>query len=116
MKSSKCQQMRQWILIVNKSKIKLSELDRAKLGTIIRAITSHNGLKYHKFVTGNSKSSTCRFCSINMEDMVHLALECNGLRIEQKACFGLNPPNITGLLSFINLKHTDQALKNREID
>ncbi len=67
-------------------------------------------------MTGNSESSTCRFCGIHREDMAHLAFECDALRDEQTACFGSNPPNITDLLSFINLKHIDQALNNREVD
>ena len=92
---------------------------RHKLGKIIRIITGHNTLNYHKSKVDPLISNTCRFCLQSPETSWHLATECPALLAETRQCFlgkELQTENweVEELVNFSEIVRVEAALEGWE--
>jgi ribonuclease HI len=54
----------------------IMKFGRSRVGTIVRAITGHNGLRYFRSKVDGTLDPTCRFCEEENETFWHLVAEC----------------------------------------
>ena len=63
-------------------------LSRKKLSRLIRIISGHNGLLYHRHNIDNSIDPTCRYCEQEIESFSHFLLYCPTFDAERHDIFG----------------------------
>ena len=92
------------------------KLTRKKLSRLIRIVTGHNGLLYHRHNIENAVDPTCRFCENAIESFHHFILECIAFDAERQEFFqgriisGNMDWTITELLEFSFIPRINDAL------
>ena len=92
------------------------KLSRKKLSRLIRIVTGHNGLLYHRHNIENSIDPTCRYCESDFESFSHFLLECSSFDrdrqeiFQQRDLFGTIDWKIEELLKFSFLPRIHDAL------
>jgi len=84
--------------------------DRSDIGLLMRWITGHNFLRYHRSLLDKTglTSPMCRFCHTEPESAYHIILHCPAFNDERRLILNIQHPNhdpttipISALLQFI---------------
>ena len=95
---------------------KACRLPRKKLSRLIRIVSGHNGLYYHRHNIDNSVDPLCRYCEIENESFEHFILRCQSFDADRQRIFqgrviaGNMDWKIEELLEFSYLKRINDAL------
>ena len=112
-------QSKQFYKLPNRSKAKYSyNLSRQELGRLIRLVTGHNNLFYHRSNVDKTRgtSSLCRFCNEERETFYHFATNCPCFRLsrfhyfQNDTCFNGDKWSIRRILDFSNIPSIAAAL------
>ena len=113
-------QSKQFYPLPNRNKAKYSyNLNRQELGRLIRIVTGHNNLLYHRSNVDKSGSTValCCFCNEFRETFYHFVTECPCFRLsrfhyfQKDSCFDENGQwSIRKLLDFSKIPSIDAAL------
>ena len=96
------------------------QLTRIKLGRLIKLITGHNNLAYHRSNINPDIDPMCRFCSEAQESFIHLFADCPALWRERRELEGGEyggAPNYVSpqqVLEFSYIPRINEALENTE--
>ena len=112
-------QSKQFFSLPDRAKAKYCyHLNRQDLGRVIRLITGHNNLFYHRSNVDktNSTSPLCRFCSEERETFYHFATNCPCFRLsrfqffQNDSCFNNGKWSVRQILEFSRIPSIDAAL------
>ena len=112
-------QSKQFYQLPDRTKAKYSyHLNRQDLGRLIRIVTGHNNLFYHRSNVDKTKSTSplCRFCKEERETFYHFATNCPCFRLsrfhyfQSDSCINNNKWSIQQLLNFSKIPSISAAL------
>ena len=110
-------QSKQFYPLPNRTKAKYSyQLNRQELGRLIRIVTGHNNLFYHRSNIDRGTSPLCRFCREENETFYHFATNCPCFRLsryhyfQDETCFSDGKWSIRKLIDFSNIPSISAAL------
>ena len=112
-------QSKQFFPLPNRQKAKFCyNLSRQELGRLIRIVTGHNNLFYHRSNVDKSLSTSplCRFCGEERETFHHFATNCPCFRLsrlhyfQSDTCFRDGSWSVRQLLDFSNIPSIAAAL------
>ena len=112
-------QSKQFFSLPNRKKAKYCyNLNRQEFGRLVRIVTGHNNLLYHRSNVDKSgdTSSLCRFCNEERETFYHFATTCPCFRLsrfhyfQNDSCFSNGSWSIRQILDFSNIPSISSAL------
>ena len=112
-------QSKQFYQLPNRSKAKYSyNLSRQELGRLIRLVTGHNNLFYHRSNVDKTRGTSplCRFCNEERETFYHFATNCPCFRLsrfhyfQNDTCFNGDKWSIRQILDFSKIPSISAAL------
>ena len=112
-------QSKQFYPAPNRTKAKYCyNLSRKELGRLIRIVTGHNNLFYHRSNVDKSgdTSASCRFCGEERETFFHFATNCPCFRLSRfqyfnnDSCFSQGKWSVRRILDFSNIPSITAAL------
>ena len=112
-------QSKQFLALPDRNKAKYCySLNRQELGRLIRIVTGHNNLFYHRSNVDKTSSTSplCRFCNETNETFYHFATECPCFRLSRfqyfnsDSCLNDGKWSVRRLIDFSNIPSISAAL------